>query len=172
MPGGLSLWLVPDEPARGRLAALMEELAARLRTPVFAPHLTLLGRVTRRDDDAVQAAHALAAGMRPVLLRLTRAAEESAYFRCVFLEAEPSPELLGAHQKARRAFGGGPDRWRPHLSLVYGRLAEGARHALAEEAARKLELPFALTAGRIELHETTGLPRAWRLRASYALATA
>ena len=42
MPARHALWLVPADPVRGRLAALIEELARAHGTAPFAPHVTLL----------------------------------------------------------------------------------------------------------------------------------
>ncbi|HET8645009.1 MAG TPA: hypothetical protein VFO85_05945, partial [Vicinamibacteria bacterium] len=103
----LSLWLVPAEPLRERLQALVSELARRLRTPVFAPHVTLLSRVSGDELDITACVGDLAAALPPLPLAFARAAHQAEYYRCVFLEAEPAAELLGAHQRARRLLGGG-----------------------------------------------------------------
>lgn len=45
---GYSLWLLPDEPSIKQLSATIEEYAEKLDTPVFGPHMTLLGGVPVR----------------------------------------------------------------------------------------------------------------------------
>lgn len=169
MGGTLALWLVPEEPARSRLDAVIAGLAERLGSPAFRAHVTLLGGVGLGENDVLQRAHRLAASLRPVPLSLRRAGQEPEYFRCVYLEAEATADVLGAHQRARRAMGGGPDRFHPHLSLVYGRLEEAVRADLVREAARVLELPLRLTAGRLEVYETRGRVPRWRLCDEFAL---
>ena len=160
--GHLSLWLMPDEPGGARLAALMAGWAERLGAPRFAPHVTLLSGLSLALSDALARVEETAARSPAVPLAFARAAHDAEYYRCVFLEAEKTPELLGAHQRARRALGGGPDRFRPHLSLVYGRFDESRRTELAREAQRELAPPMHAMASRLELHETRGAPREWR----------
>lgn len=170
MAGALSLWLVPDDVARARLQAAIAETAARAGTPPFPAHLTLLGGIRLDEPEALERTRALAGRLRPVPLRLPRAGHEAEYFRCVFLEAEPTADLLGAHQRARVAIGRGPDRYRPHLSLVYGRLPEARRAELAGEAERALEVPVAATAARLELWRTAGAVSRWRACGAFDLA--
>jgi 2'-5' RNA ligase len=158
----LAVWLIPDEPARSQLAALIEAWSSALRTPPFPAHVTLLGGARGWEAEVLQRLREAALETPAVPLRLARAAHTGEYFRCVFLEAVPALELLSAHQRARRALGGGPDRFQPHLSLVYGRLPGPRREELAREAERELPLPLDLSASRIELLETRGAPGLWR----------
>lgn len=169
MGGSLSLWLVPEGPARARLDGLIADLAARLRTTPFRAHVTLLGGVKLDERDALERARDLAARLRPVPLSFPRAGHGAEYFRCVVLEAEATADVLGAHQRARRAMGRGPDRFLPHLSLVYGRLGEAMRAELAREVERALEVPLALSGSRLELCETRGAPSRWRSCGGFAL---
>ena len=169
MAGPLSLWLVPAEEWRRRLDVLIAELAARAGTKAFAAHLTLLGRLHGGEAEALERTAELARRMPPVPVRSPRAAHDTEYYRCVFLEVEPTPELLGAHQRARRAFGGGPDRFRPHVSMAYGRLDEPRRDELAHEIEQSLGLPVALDADRLEVRETGGAPSRWRLCGAFPL---
>ncbi len=169
MAGRVSLWLVPEEAARSRLDAVIVELASRLRTPAFRAHVTLLGSVRQEEAQALEAAQKAARQTPPMRLTLARVVHDPEYYRCVVLEAEATPELLGAHQRARRALGGGPDRFRPHLSMVYGRFDEATRRELAVQVERTLEPPLVVEATRIEVHETRGAPSSWRLCGSFPL---
>lgn len=49
---GVSLWLMPEGEAGRRLGALIDRLAARLGTPAFPPHVTLLPGIERPVDPA------------------------------------------------------------------------------------------------------------------------
>jgi 2'-5' RNA ligase len=168
--GRLALWLVPDEPVRSRLDALIARWAERMGAPRFAPHVTLLSGLALPLSEALAPVVEAAARSTAVPVAFPRAAHSGEYYRCVFLDAEPTPELLGIHQRARRVLRRGPDRFRPHLSLVYGRFEEARRSELAGEAERELALPLRATAGRLELHETGGAPARWRRVAWFDLA--
>jgi hypothetical protein len=169
MPGGLSLWLVPEEPERARLEALIRALAQRLGTPPFAPHVTLLGGIGLAAPEARERARELARGPGSLALQLTHAAHADEFYRCVVLEALPSDALLRAHEAARQALGGGPGSYRPHLSLVYGRLPAAFREALVGEVEGTLPLPLATNAAHLELLATAGPPARWSRIAGFDL---
>lgn len=46
---GYSLWAVPAEDAGKELAQVIDAYAARLKTPAFPPHMTVLAGVRVRD---------------------------------------------------------------------------------------------------------------------------
>jgi 2'-5' RNA ligase len=141
---GLSLWLMPADLVGRRLAALIESLAARLGTRPFPPHLTLLPGIEDQGRDAVLAtALSLAAGLRPLTVRLEAVEGREEHFRCLIALAAADEPLRAAHAAAARAFGREPDpSFLPHLSLVYGTLAPGAKRALATEAAPAAAVAF------------------------------
>jgi hypothetical protein len=166
----LSLWLVPPEPDRARLRAAIERLA-RLGTPPFAPHLTLLSRLRLPAADARARALALADTLRPLPLRLWEVSHSAAFFRCVVLEAEPSSAVLGARRAAEQAMGvSAAEPYRPHLSLVYGDLEAEQRAGLAAEARTLLPVPLETSATSLELWDTTGPPRQWTPAGAFPLA--
>src|SRR5262245_60182005 len=77
---GVSLWLSPTgDPA---LARLVDELSARLGTPRFPPHLTLLGGLGAAEPEAEERAARLAAGLRPLGLALGGVGGEPSFYRC------------------------------------------------------------------------------------------
>ncbi|RLN69063.1 hypothetical protein BBJ28_00006668 [Nothophytophthora sp. Chile5] len=46
---GFSIWAVPEDPAVQELSEVVEEYAARLETPAFLPHMTVLSGVKNAD---------------------------------------------------------------------------------------------------------------------------
>ncbi|RLN84157.1 hypothetical protein BBJ28_00013160 [Nothophytophthora sp. Chile5] len=42
---GFSIWAVPEDPAVQELSEVVEEYAARMETPAFLPHMTVLSGV-------------------------------------------------------------------------------------------------------------------------------
>jgi 2'-5' RNA ligase len=159
---GVSLWLMPGEAVRQRLAALIEGLAARLGTLPFPPHLTLLpGIEGRAQDDVLAAGESLAAELRPLTVRLLSVEGRDEHFRCLFARAEADEPLRAAHAAAARAFDREPDpAFLPHLSLVYGTLPPVARWGLAAEVAAAVTVSFA--AGRLHVWRTEGPVGDWR----------
>lgn len=169
-----SLWLLPPPALRRRLARWIARLARRRGTEPFEPHLTLLGGISLPRGLAVERTAALARSLRPFPVRLSGPGHGPAFFRCVYLHAggaavrraralavqaiEGGAGGTGAGRRGSRRPGG---RFRPHLSLVYGKLPAAERRQLAREIGRKLALTF--TARRIALVRTSGDPRSWRV---------
>ncbi|HXB57040.1 MAG TPA: 2'-5' RNA ligase family protein [Vicinamibacteria bacterium] len=165
---GMSLWLMPESGVGDRLRVLIEGLARRHRTPSFPPHLTLLGGIPGPEEDALSRVAGLARGLGPIAIRLVDVETSDEYFRCVFVRAEPTEALRAAHVGARAAFANvASTPFRPHLSLLYGRLEPPERAAVLQELGGTLELAF--EASRLHVFRTQGPPRDWRPRGAFPL---
>lgn len=163
---GVSLWLAPGGETGRRFGALIDRLAARLGTPAFPPHVTLLPGVELPDDEALEASRALARSLQPVSVRLEDVEGRREFFRCLVVRAAADAPLLAAH-----AFGRPVDpAFFPHLSLVYGSLDERTTAALAAEVA-SLVPPF-FTAADLSVWRTAGRVARWRRIADLPLAAA
>jgi 2'-5' RNA ligase len=137
-------WLVPTTgPVRDRLTGVIARLAAEHAAPVFAPHVTMAGVVESPADAAARVLGRLAAGVPPFEVRLTAVGYEPEFFRSMYLRAEPHAVLTALHEAAGQAWGLEPGpRYRPHLSLLYSRLPEERKPAIA--AALGLALPVTI----------------------------
>jgi 2'-5' RNA ligase len=165
---GMSLWLMPEGAVRDRLRVLIGELARRHRTPLFLPHLTLLGGIPGPEEAALSRAAGLGRALGPIAIRLREVETSDDYFRCVFVRAELTESLRGAHVDARAAFpGAAPTPFLPHLSLLYGRLESPQRAAVLRELGPAQEVAF--EASRLHVFRTEGPPRAWRRRGAFLL---
>jgi len=163
-----SLWLVPPPALHDRLAATIATLASRHGTASFEPHVTLLGGLEGREETLLSKARALAERLRAFDVRLLEASTGVDFFHCVFVSVDETPELLRAHALAREALGTATaEAFRPHLSLVYGRLDAGEKEA-ARQAAGELESCF--TADALHVVDTSGDVPGWRRLASYRFA--
>lgn len=159
---GISLWLMPEAEPREHLAALIARLAARLSTPAFAPHVTLLAAIDGAPrEDVLATARTLAASLRPFAVRLDGVEGRDEYFRCLFVRAVVDAPLHAAHAAAARAFRRQPDpAFLPHLSLVYGELTTGDKRLLTLELAGSLVTSF--EADRLHVWRTQGAVSDWR----------
>lgn len=163
-----SLWLLPP-PAVGRhYAAMIDTLSQRLGTPRFEPHITLTGRTEASEDVVMAATQELARRLAPVPVRLAGAAHTDAYFRCLYVWAERTPELLFAHRLACELLAQPADKdFMPHVSLVYGNLDAAKEEEVLEAIGGRLPLSF--VADRIALYLLAGSPDGWRQVAALAL---
>ncbi len=165
---GTALWLMPDGPSSERLAALVSALAARLGTPVFVPHVTLIHGLAREEAENVARARALARRLASQRVDLLPAEGREEYFRCLYLPVEAAEPLRAEHRRAAEAFGVPPDpEYLPHLSLVYGRLDEAEKERIASSLVSELPISTELTA--IEVWRTAGPVGDWKLRCRLAL---
>lgn len=165
---GTSLWLMPEAVARERLSATIEDLARRLGTPSFEPHVTLIGRLAPSAPEIVIAAEKLAASTPPFQLQLARLGHSAQYLRCVFYEIEDSPVLAELHRRARSLLRSDKDRpFFPHLSLVYADLDEPTRLRLVEEMAGENREPFPVN--ELQVVRTEGDVGDWRPLAAFPL---
>ena len=157
------LWLVPAGAVYDRLAGVIAGLSARYQGPAFDPHLTLLGRLEGEEGAMVDRTHQLARALQPFEVRLKAPACAPAYFRCLFLPAEPSPPLLEAHRQATQIFNAQPaDAFDPHVSLVYGLFPESAKQEIIK--ALPLDLPGNFAASRLQLIRAGSTnPQSWQV---------
>jgi len=165
---GTSLWLVPADGVRDRLAALIRGLASRLGTEPFAPHVTLLAGLRGREGETVRKAGEMCRALEPVRLRASRVEGRDDFFRCLTLRVEETLALLTLHAQARISFARSEQApYEPHVSVVYGRLDFEARAAMEAELRR--ELPLAFEAPLLEVWRTKGRTSEWRKLATFPL---
>jgi len=158
---GVSLWLVPVDEARRALSRLIAELAERLGTPAFAPHLTLVAGVTRSADDVVRRAGDLALALEPLSLPLRGPEGRDETFRCLYLPVGETLKLLATHALARSALRLGDEPLHePHLSLVYGTLLPEQRLPLVAELAPRVTSRVEFAA--LEVVRTEGAVANWQ----------
>ncbi|MFQ5756660.1 MAG: 2'-5' RNA ligase family protein [Acidiferrobacterales bacterium] len=163
-----SLWLLPDDIATERFAAIIDSLSGQYYGPRFAPHVTLLGWVTGPEDDLVKRTKRLAEQAHTLPLRAQALAGEAYYFRCFYLKLEETAELLRLHEQASALFRGGyASAYLPHLSLVYGHLPPAEKARLRRQVHDDLPTKFA--ADRIQLIRITVSVQDWRAVANCPL---
>lgn len=121
------LWLLPAEPARGALRALVARLAEECDAPLFEPHLTL---------GTGSPASLRLVGGTPIRLRTIGLDFAAQFTRTLFVRLEFSAEL----QTLRHSLGiKNPGAFDPHISVLYRALPEERKAQLA----RSIALPFA-----------------------------
>lgn len=157
-----ALWLLPDQVGTDSFANLIDDLSNRYSGPRFAPHVTLLGRVTGTEEDLAKTSEDLAKQLRVFTLRPQEVAREAYYFRCFYVKLEQSAELAQAHKQAADAFGVDfVSDYLPHLSLIYGHLLREEKDKLRGEIEPRIPSDF--VADRLQLVHVTVSVAAWRV---------
>lgn len=154
---GLTLWIVPEGEVRRRLATLIRMLARRFGGPVFEPHITLLAGLPGPATDVLATARRAARATGPFEVRFRGPEAGDSYFGCLYLRAQPSPDLLALHERVREAFGRREEPpFFPHLSLLY---APPPAPPIVEEI--RASLPAGFGARRVDLYSTEGEVERW-----------
>ena len=129
----VAFWLVPSEPRRSTLAALIAALGAAHQAPAFEPHITVEVSHARGDVSLEALLERAAASFVPMTLTAGPTAHSEVHFKTLYVEFDdPRPFAL---QRALRDALGCDDGYvlRPHLSLLYrGGLARDSRQRLAD----------------------------------------
>jgi 2'-5' RNA ligase len=160
-PNECSLWLMPEGEAFDYYFEIIARLSQRLVTPVFLPHVTLLGLIDGTNEEVEAKTVKLAAQFHPFRVEFTGVETFDEYFRCLFVRVKETPVLLTAHQQARQLFGRQDDpAFMPHLSLVYGDLEPLTKEKISNELGEECLRPFAVHS--IHLFLTSGEPPDWQ----------
>lgn len=132
-----SLWLVPPEPHRGSLRRLIDEFATDCHAPSFEPHLTLVGDISASPDEIARCLKPVIDQTPSIDLRLGEVVNGASFFMSLYLEVEPTAELLGLQRQAASCFSPGdahPSEFLPHISLAYGHICDPKRRGFIRRA--------------------------------------
>lgn len=165
-----ALWLLPPPAERARFAELIGMLARQHGTPVFEPHITLLGGIDDAQPTAVAASAALARRIAPLRIWLGEIGQRDSYFQCLFVHVIPDAALRQAHRLAREAFAQRADaEFLPHLSLVYGVLDPPQKAAIVAQLGGRLDGEFLVEELALIGYRKDDQPRDWRRVATFTL---
>jgi 2'-5' RNA ligase len=135
-----TLWIIPEDAAYSLTDGYIAQLSAAYHLPRFEPHVTLLGGTRSPDTSALRG---LAESLPPFRVRLaSQPAYLDEYFRCLFLKADETPELMETFSKASQLFGYKRESYFPHLSLAYGDLLVETKHEMIRELGEIPEIEF------------------------------
>ncbi len=162
MAGKHSLWMVPSGEAHERLQDLISGLAAAHGTPVFRPHVTLLGGLTAPLRQIEAKATRLASSLRPFMVRFSGIGHADEYYRCLFLRVRKTRDVMAANAMAREAFDRVGDRpFMPHLSLMYCDFDASRKEETASAVGADV-LGIAFEVDAICVFSTDGEPGQWK----------
>src|SRR5689334_21870222 len=145
-----SVWIRPAGAALDRILDIRRRLSPRGRGPEVPPHLTLLsGMETTRADAGLKLKH-LAARLAPFRVRLGKIDWKADYFRCLYVQAERSRELVAAQRAAYEVFEmNPPPPFKPLVCLFYGTIDDETEREIAEATGGSLDVEF--TANAVQL---------------------
>jgi 2'-5' RNA ligase len=129
-----SFWLMPAEPLRNQLCAVIDALAVEFDAPRFAPHVTICHGPSS-GKEASEIAGEIAAQFQPLDLEMRKLDQSAIYIKTFFVQFHESEPLRRMFELAReRVAIPQEDSLNPHLSLLYQRLSEEQRHELCRRS--------------------------------------
>lgn len=116
-----SLWFIPQGEVYAKLSQHIRQLSYAYDSPLFEPHVTLLGRILVDQDEVIQKAKTIASVLKPFSITMSGIGHEESFFRAFYLKVEANPSLIMANRVAREFFTSDYMlEYQPHLSLIYG----------------------------------------------------
>jgi len=143
-----------------KIAEMISTLSRRYESPDFPPHVTLLGELLGSEEEIVTKTEELADQIRPLTIMLTHFDSLQEYFRCLYVRADESDDLVDTNHIAKRIFNRHQDpKFTPHLSLMYGTFSPRVKDEIIKELGNEFSMRF--EAGSIHLYSTNGEPKDW-----------
>lgn len=138
-----SLWLRPFGEVGFELKQQIKALSKHYDSPMFHPHVTLLGGLELHETKLIQLTDTLAHSLAPFTIYLQKAGTRSPYFQSLFVRVQKSEPLIEAHHLAKELFDieEGEDYF-PHLSLMYGNQATKEKENLLNVMGRSFNMQF------------------------------
>lgn len=168
-----SVWIRPTGEALDRIHKVTRRLSFRKDGPEVPPHLTLLSGIETTRSDAGLKLKRLAARITPFTVRLGKIDWKADYFRCLYVAAERSRELVAAQRAAHEVFEMNPPApFKPRICLFYGTLDDETERELAEATGGSLDVEFRANAVQL-VNAAPGIPVSeWRTLSEWKLAHA
>lgn len=130
-----SLWLKPEGAVYDRLSGLIEELAREFHSPVFEPHVTLLGGLNLNGSKIQEKLKKIA--FKPVEIQLGHFGCKDNLFQSFYLHVI-NDEVHQLRKQCERVFNKG-GKYKPHLSLLYREMPRKQKEALANRLGDRSE---------------------------------
>ncbi len=157
---GYSIWLMPFGEIASELSEVIGQLSHRYGTPVFPPHVTLIGSLIGDEKELSSQTQQLTARIRAFEIALTTIDYLDEYFQCLFIRAVETPALVEANQAARIILHREQDAaFMPHLSLMYGNFNVETKKRVVASLGREFSISFPVSS--IHLFSTSGEPKDW-----------
>lgn len=165
-----SIWLMPSVADAAFLDAIIADLARRFGSPVFASHLTLAGDLGEPPQAYVALLDRLAGSGRCFSQPVEDIVLTEIYFRSFYAAFARSPDLDALKQVCVASVGGSLSGFTPHISFLYGPVAEPGKSDAAADLRKSLK-GRAITFDRVAVTNSSDRTPvgAWRVHAARAL---
>lgn len=156
-----SLWLEPSGDIAYKLQERIKSLSKKHGTPLFTPHVTLLGGLESSETELIPLTNTLASSVKPFELKLTKAGYLDTFYQSLFIHVQQNPQLKELRNNTCRLFDcTDKEKYMPHLSLLYGNLSQKQKEKILNIVGREFYIRFPVK--NMVLMQTDGTPDQWR----------
>jgi 2'-5' RNA ligase len=152
-------------PARGKpnekLKRIITNLSGKYDSPVFDPHVTLLGGIVGEEKKVIKDFEEFANEFKNINISLSRLADSEAYFKCVFANVKKTNAVMSANKKCRSVFPSVGNSYMPHLSLIYGCYTKKTRNDIKKQLGNEVNA-LLFPVGSLCLYDTSGEIAYWK----------
>ena len=159
---------MPEGDVFLKLEGIIARLSEEYSSPLFPPHVTLVGQVKGPVHKVLSDTKELAFLMAPYEIVLADVDFLDSYFKSLFVRCRETEEVMAANSLAREIFGRKDDPpYMPHLSLAYGDFSVDEKKRMITKTGGSFNMKF--TADALHLYSTEGAPHQWKMVESFSL---
>ena len=115
-----SAWLIPEEKHSGQLQELIDRLARENDSPQFAPHCTLVGKITLESNFSFDEIRTFFNKTIPISMYVSKIVSEKTLFKSLYIQLKKEKFIVDFQKKLASFFlKREPYYFDPHLSLMY-----------------------------------------------------
>lgn len=162
-----TIWILPPPSLKKDLQEIIVKLAKKFKSPIFEPHMTLLGDIEIDEESMIEKAKTLASKTQPFSLELGEISFSTTYFQSVFVRVKSTAKLMEANLIAKGIFGKENNVFMPHMSLLYGDQEMELREIISQEIKLPINIKFKVE--KIVVVPSTKNPKDWKHLAEVSL---
>lgn len=133
-----SVWLVPQKDDEEELTNTVNNLATEHSSPIFNPHLTLIGDVSVSYENLKSAVDETALNQSEFTVKSAGLNQSEAFFKTVFIEFEINETLKNLFQTlSQKTDKRSIDTFKPHISLMYKLMPEEEKRKIIQSLSVK-----------------------------------
>ncbi len=120
-----SVWMVPDEPDLTDLHTWIKTFGDTNSTPVFLPHMTLMGDLAGGEAELSECVRSIATGFSSHTVTVTGVGIQDLFFKSLYLELSQPAQLVREQAALAQGLPSSqvPGAFQPHISMAYGPIA-------------------------------------------------
>lgn len=161
-----SIWIIPPPPLFDELNEIIHDLSSKYQSPIFTPHMTVLGSVDEKLDTIQRAIKKSIVGLDKLSLSLGPVSFSTTYFQSVFVRINSTAHLMNVNLGLKKHLHVENNVFMPHISLLYG----NHDMELREKITREIKIQnFLFVVHKIDIIQGKPEPSEWKSVATVPL---